>query len=286
MDDVLTIGPLMFATDRLLAVALIGVFLGFGAWVDGRTNSGASRATWIVLCIGIVAARLGYVAENYAAFAIEPWTIVALWQGGFTWWVGVIAAAVGIVVLLGLQQATAMLLASLALIGLANVGAMHLLAPPVRPFPQGVVVAHADGQALPLDGLRGQPFVINLWATWCAPCRREMPMLIDVVSKSDVPVLLVNQGEALHTVSSFLKRENLAASRAVLDPDGALGRAVGAQGYPTTLFVDAAGNIRRTHAGEISRAALTEAIRELEDDPRPASLGPSRRDASAVSVPG
>jgi len=91
-------------------------------------------------------------------------------------------------------------------------------------------------------------------------------MLIDVASKSGVPVLLVNQRETPHTVSTFLKRENLDASTAVLDPVGALGLAVGVQGFPTTLFVDAAGKIRGTHAGEISRAALTEGIRELEEN--------------------
>lgn len=268
MDEVLAIGPLMFAVDRLLALALISVFLSFAAWVDTRTNSGASRTAWIALCTGIAAARLTYVAENYAAFAIEPLTIVALWQGGFNWWAGVIAAAIVIVVLLGLQRATGMLLTALVLMGLVNLGAAHLLAPPVRPFPQGLVVAHADGRALSLDALHGQPFVINLWATWCPPCRREMPMLIDVANTSDVPVLLVNQGETPHTVSAFLQGENLAASASLLDPAGALGKAVAAQGFPTTLFVDAAGKIRSTHTGEISRAALAAAIRELEENPR------------------
>lgn len=264
MDEFLGIGPLMFATDRLLAVVLIVVFLSFGTWIDARTNSRASRTAWIALCIGIMAARLGYVAENYAAFAIEPWTIVALWQGGFNWWVGVIAAAIAIIVLLGRQRAMGMLLASLMLLGLINLGVTHSLTPPSRPLPQGIVVAYPNGQALSLDTLRGQPFVINLWATWCPPCRREMPMLIDVASQSDVHVLLVNQRETPHTVSTFLKRENLPGSAVVLDPVGALGEAVGVQAFPTTLFVDAAGQIRSTHAGEISRAALTAAIRDLE----------------------
>lgn len=89
-------------------------------------------------------------------------------------------------------------------------------------------------------------------------------MLIDVASQSDVHVLLVNQRETPHTVSTFLKRENLPGSAVVLDPVGALGEAVGVQALPTTLFVDAAGQIRSTHAGEISRAALTAAIRDLE----------------------
>ena len=268
MDGVVGVGPVMFAADRLLAVVLIWLFLGFGGWLDRRTGSRAGRAAWIALGIGIVAARMAYVAQNRAAFAVEPWSILALWQGGFVWWAGLVAAGIAIVVVLGRQRATGLLLASLMLMGLVNLAATQMLAPPVRPLPQGIVVAHPDGRPLPLDGLRGRPFVLNLWATWCPPCRREMPMLIDVAGKSDVPVLLVNQREASDAVTAFLKRENLPASAAMLDPAGAVGEAVAMQGFPTTLFIDAAGHIRGVHAGEISRAALIAAIRDLERNPR------------------
>ncbi|MFA7441405.1 MAG: TlpA disulfide reductase family protein [Sphingomonadaceae bacterium] len=267
MDDVIQLGPLMFSPDRLLAVGLIWLFLGLGAWIDKRTGNRVARATWIALLVGILVARAAWVADNYGAFAVEPWTIIALWQGGFNWWAGVLGAALAIILLLRRQRATGMLLASLAGLALIHLGALHMLAAPPRPLPQGIVVAHVDGRALPLDELRGQPFVLNIWATWCPPCRREMPMLVDVAGSSDVPILLVNHRESPAMIEAFLAREKLGSSAIVLDPTGALVAATGAQAFPTTLFVDAAGNIRTTHAGEISRAALTAALRNLKRNP-------------------
>lgn len=268
MDGFIQLGPLMLASDRLFAVAALWLFVSVGTWIGSRTRSRAGRAAWIAALTGVLVARLAYVAENFTAFAIEPWTILAFWQGGFTIWAGVAAAAAVIALSLGRRRATGGLLAALAALALAHMGMTHWLAPPARPLPQGIVLADMDGQPLPLDSLRGKPFVLNLWATWCPPCRREMPMLIDVAHGSKVPILLVNQHEGRTMIDAFLKRENLNAASIAVDPSGALSEATQAQAFPTTLFVDGSARIRTIHAGEISRAALTAAIRDLERNPR------------------
>lgn len=267
MDGVIQLGPLMLASDRLFAVVALWLFLSIGAWIGARTDSRAARAAWIAALVGVLGARLTYVAENFTAFAAEPWTIIAFWQGGFTIWAGIASAAIVIALMLRWQTATAGLLACLTVLALAHMGMTHWLAPSARSLPTGIVVARLDGKPLPLQSLRGKPFVLNLWATWCPPCRREMPMLIDVAKGSKVPILLVNQQETPATVTAYLGREKLAGSQVALDPVGALGEAIQAQAFPTTLFVDAAGQIRTIHAGEISRAALTAAIRDLERNP-------------------
>jgi thiol-disulfide isomerase/thioredoxin len=264
MEGVLQLGPLMIATDRLIAVALLWAFLSAGAFIAARTESRAGRVAWIAAAVGIVAARIGYVAENAAAFMVEPWTVLALWQGGFSLWPGVLATAVAIVMLLGRQRATAGLVASLAVLVSAQIAATALLAPQPRPLPSGPILADMAQRPIPIESLRGQPFVVNLWATWCPPCRREMPMMIDVAAGSDIPILLVNQGEDVSRVRDYLAREGLADTSIRLDPLGALGEAIGTRAMPTTLFIDADGRIRRTHTGEISRAALLAALRDLE----------------------
>jgi len=267
MDGVVQLGPLMFAADRLLAIALLWLFLGFGTWIGRRTGTRAARAAAIGVCIGIVVSRLAYVAENRTAFAIDPWTVVAFWQGGFNWWAGVAAAALVIVILLGFQRVTVAILTLLGVLSLVHAGTGYWYAAPARPVPEGIVLTYLDGRPLPVDTLRGQPFVVNLWATWCPPCRREMPMMIDVAGSSNVPVLLVNQREDPATITAFLMRERLAGGAVVLDPTGTLGDATHARAFPTTLFVDAAGRMRAIHAGEISRAALMAGIRDLESQP-------------------
>ena len=92
-------------------------------------------------------------------------------------------------------------------------------------------------------------------------------MVIDVAGKSSVAVLLVNQGEDVEKVRRFLAAENLPAGDVVLDSRSTVMAATGSRAFPTTLFVDAAGRIRSSHAGEISRAALTAGISNLERNP-------------------
>ena len=89
-------------------------------------------------------------------------------------------------------------------------------------------------------------------------------MLIDVAQSSKVPVLLVNQGEDAATIRAFLAKQGLANGAIVTDPGGVLGKAVASVALPTTLFVNKAGEIAGLHAGEISRAALTAGMRDLQ----------------------
>lgn len=263
MEGVLQLGPLMIAADRMIAVALLWAFISVGAFIAARTESRAGRVAWIAAAAGIVAARIGYVAENASAFAIEPWTVLTLWQGGFSLWPGIAAAVLVIVIMLGRQRATAGLLATVAVLAAVQLAATALLAPQPRPFPSAPVLVDMAQRPAPLESLRGRPFVINLWATWCPPCRREMPMMIEVADGSDIPILLVNQGEDVSRVQDYLAQEGLADASIRLDPPGALGEAIGTRAMPTTLFIDAEGRILRTHTGEISRAALLSGLRDL-----------------------
>lgn len=267
MDGVLQLGPLTMATDRALAVALLWAFVAIGGILAHRVDARAGRTAWTALIAGIVAARIGFIAANFSAFREEPWTMLALWQGGFSEWLGVAAAALAVLVTLGRSRAGIGMLAALAsLASLHGAAALFLTVEP-RPFPPGVALAKLDGSPVDLNAARGQPMVINLWATWCPPCRREMPMLIDVAADSTVPVLLANQGESAAQIRAYLEKEGLPDSAIRLDPNGSLAAATGSSALPTTLFVDGAGRIREVHPGEISRAALTAAIRDLERNP-------------------
>lgn len=267
MNGVLQLGPLMLATDRAIAVALLWVFVAIGGAIAHRSDPSVARTAWLAVFAGIMAARIGFIAANFSAFREEPWSVLFVWQGGFSWLLGVAAAALAIVVALGRSRAGLGLLAALAGLASINGAATALLAPEPKALPPGLALATLDGRSTDLDAARGQPMVINLWATWCPPCRREMPMLINVAAMSTIPVLLANQGEPATQIRAYLGREGLPADAIRLDPTGSLASATGSSALPTTLFIDAAGRVRQTHSGEISRAALTAAIRELERNP-------------------
>jgi len=129
------------------------------------------------------------------------------------------------------------------------------------PFPYHLTLTTPSGAPLPLARFRGRPFVVNLWATWCGPCQRELPMLDAAATRNrDVPILLADQGEAPAIVTGFLTREGIGVSNVALDPARGLSQAFKVAGYPATAFVAADGTIVQLQLGELSRAALADGI--------------------------
>ena len=128
----------------------------------------------------------------------------------------------------------------------------------------------ANGAPVQLEDFKGKPLVINLWATWCGPCRREMPVLAE--AQADNPqttFLFVNQGEGERLIRDFLESTGLQLDNVLLDSGGRLGQQVGSQALPTTLFYDAEGRQVGSHLGELSRASLTRALKQLNEESQP-----------------
>src|SRR5205807_8303377 len=107
-----------------------------------------------------------------------------------------------------------------------------------------------DGQTLRLSAYRGKVVVVNFWATWCPPCREEMPALQRVAaSEPDVVVLEVDLMEPGDKARSFLDSLGLDRLQPVLDSDGATTRRFGVLSLPSTFFIDRTGVIRHLELG-------------------------------------
>lgn len=264
MNQVISLGPIALSLERLAALTAISLFLLATEWISRRETRKAATVGWLAAAGGVVAARLGYVVGNFEAFRVEPLSALYVWQGGFALVPGVAAAAV--IVALSLKaRARWLSLASLA--GL-TAGWLALSAildrGPSRPLPEMAGMIDVRGVAIAPPRARG-PMIVNLWATWCPPCRREMPLLQETAAANpDIPMLLVNQSEAPSTVRSYLQREGIDPRRVVIDPDGGFASRLGASALPTTLFVNSQGEIVQVHSGEISRAALVSGLRDLK----------------------
>lgn len=256
------VGPFPIAAV-IVAIALFFAWLTARFVVTRTPERPGKRAGALVFdaaIIGFIAARIGYIVLWWPEYAASPWSMLALGDGGFVWWVGLPVA----VLLVGWRTRKYSLLRLPALAGIA-VGMLvwaggsavpELLRKGAPPLPDLALVT-LDGAPVSLEAYRGQPVVVNLWATWCPPCRREMPVLqYAQEAYSEVSFVLVNQRESTQIIGSFLAQESLKVSDVLLDLSGQVMQAVGTRALPTTLFYDAEGRLVDSHMGELTRASL------------------------------
>lgn len=256
----MAIGPFFFAPFVLAVIAGVIALLAGCAVLTRRVSPQFDRWPWLAMLIVLASARLGFVVRHWESFLSEPWRIFYLWQGGFdTAW----AIAAAIVSLVLLQGWRLRVWGSALLAGVAALMAVLVLLVPgplAQPLP-AVVLSDMNARLHNLQDLKNQKVVINLWASWCAPCRREMPMLEQAARQNpDVRFLFVNQGESVAAIQAYLQKEGLDLGEGVLlDPDSSLSAQFKTRGLPTTLFFNNDA-LRRTHVGEISREVLSEKL--------------------------
>ena len=122
-----------------------------------------------------------------------------------------------------------------------------------------------DGEALSLSELRGQAIVLNFWATWCPPCRAEMPELqaaYQAYRSGGLVVLGVNQAEEAPVVRAYLEELGLTFP-VVLDANYEAASLYAVNSLPTTFFIDRDGIIRGMVVGQMNAALLNEQIRTI-----------------------
>jgi len=112
------------------------------------------------------------------------------------------------------------------------------------------------GQRVSLAQYRGRPLLINFWATYCAPCRREMPLIQRTAAQHPLlVVLLVDERDSHDSASAFVNELQI-TSTILFDGDGKVGDAYGISGLPTTFFIRPDGGIEGRYIGETSASIL------------------------------
>lgn len=123
-----------------------------------------------------------------------------------------------------------------------------------------------DGRSLDAESLRGRVVFVNVWATWCPPCRAEMPalqQLAEAYAADSVVVLgLSVDRRPPHEVDAFLAERGIRYPNAIID-DAVLLAFGGVRGYPTSFMLDRDGVIRHTVMGPVGVLTLRPAIRLL-----------------------
>lgn len=269
----LALGPFALPVDRVLLLLAVLAAL-FAGWISSRRNKrNPEPALLTILLVGVLGARLGFVLRFSADYLADPVQIIDMRDGGFWWLSGVMSGTLCALLYLWRQPELRRSLSIALVTGLLVWGSTAIplaqLQNNTRSLPDMVLMTPA-GEPVNLRDYTGQPIVLNVWASWCPPCVREMPVLEQ--AQHDYPgvqFLFANLGEDSVTVEAFLMQLEVELQHVLLDQQNQLGQHYGSRGLPTTLFIDAEGQLQDTHLGELSVASLKSRLASIQPDQLP-----------------
>ncbi len=123
-----------------------------------------------------------------------------------------------------------------------------------------------DGKEMSLSDLKGKKVFLNFWATWCPPCKEEMPameQLYQETKDSDLVIVAIDIGESLSTVKSFVD-SNEYNFKVLLDTDQSVAAQYNISAIPTSYFIDEEGNIISKNVGAMNINQMREYIKTLD----------------------
>ncbi|MCR4437185.1 MAG: TlpA disulfide reductase family protein [Clostridiales bacterium] len=122
-----------------------------------------------------------------------------------------------------------------------------------------------DGKKVSLKDFRGKNVYLNFWATWCPPCRGEMPEIEKVYQQykdKDFVVLAVDLGEDKNTVQNFIKQNNY-NFKVLLDSDQSVATKYNITAIPVSYFIDKDGNVVTKRVGALSEEEMQSYVKQL-----------------------
>ncbi|MCM2460102.1 TlpA family protein disulfide reductase [Pseudomonas sp. CG7] len=276
-----TLGTFAIAIHHLLLISALALATFIGWRVAKRGGENPESVLFALFLLGLLAARTGFVVAYWSHYRDDLWQIIDLRDGGFLAWPGILVLLAAALLWArrrpALRRPLGFGVGSGLLFWLVATMSLTIYDQGTR-LPE-LELRNADGQTVKLTDYQGGPLVVNLWATWCPPCRREMPVLEAAQQeRPDLTFLFVNQAEGMHSVSTYLATQGLSLHNVLFDGSGRLAQAVGSMALPTTLFYGADGRLLGSHLGELSEASLARALENFETpDPTSANPLPTRK---------
>ena len=267
LNNAFTVGPLVLPHELLLLFAAAGASQFVGRRVARQGGIDVEAVLWKTLLVGLVVARLAFVWEFRSVYVAAPLDILNIRDGGWTATAGFVGAWLYALSLHGrlpeLRRPLQYAMLTGSVIWLVGTIALAVRPGTGQELPE-LGFASLDGRTVLLAEFKGKPTVVNLWATWCPPCVREMPVLHQAQSSHPgVNFVFVNQGEPVDKVAAWLKARNLPLRNVLLDAQGQIGAAFKQRALPTTLFFNAKGELVSMRVGELSAATVTDRLRTL-----------------------
>ena len=261
-----TVGPLALPLSPLLLLISVLIGLLVAALVGRKYKVSVTDPLLTVLLGSLLFGRLVFVAR-FADSYDSLWQMLDIRDRGFDIVASLLAAVLILVWLLWRrrQQRQALLAGVLTVTMLFGAFSSVIYVGRQQAALPAISFQQLDGDSVNLAELAaGQLTVVNLWATWCPPCRREMPVLQQAEQQySDVRFVLLNQREHPEIVQQYLQQTGLQFNHVLLDRQGELATQLGAHGLPVTLYFDTDGRLLKSHMGELSAASLAQSLQQM-----------------------
>ena len=133
-------------------------------------------------------------------------------------------------------------------------------------------VLNAPDRKISAQELKGKVWVLNVWASWCVPCRQEHPLITDLAKNSGVPVYGLNYKDKPADASAWLAQLGDPFAATLSDIDGLVGIDYGVYGVPETFVIDKQGVIRLKHIGPMTPEAMRDTVLPMVDKLRKLSV--------------
>ena len=111
--------------------------------------------------------------------------------------------------------------------------------------------------------MKGQVWLLNVWASWCAPCRDEHPLLVEAAAKKLVPIVGLNYKDDPRAAEEWLRKLGDPYQSIAVDRDGRVSIDYGVYGVPETFVIDREGIVRLKHIGPITPEVWTQTVAPL-----------------------
>ncbi|WP_186511140.1 TlpA disulfide reductase family protein [Caenimonas sedimenti] len=267
MPNAIQIGPLALPVSLLFMLVAVAAATSIGKWSGRRVGVDVEPILFWTLVVGVVVARLAFVLQFSTTYQASPLAVLDIRDGG---WRPLAGFAAAWLFALGRQFKKPMLrkpLLAAVIVATAiwGGGILALSLPSEEQKLPTLELASLEGAPVDLAQFEGRPTVVNLWATWCPPCVREMPVLREAqAAHPAMNFVFINQGESAQRVGGWLAARNLLLRNVLLDTKGQALTAFNQRGLPTTLFFDAKGRLVSTRTGELSAASLAEKLESID----------------------
>lgn len=266
MTTAVAVGPLALPLTPILLLISVLTGLLVAALVGRKYNVSVTDPLLTIFLGSLLFGRLVFIAR-FADSYDSLWQMLDIRDRGFDLIAALLAAALILVWLLwrSKQQRQALLAGVLTVTMLFGAFSLVIYVGRQQAVLPAFSFQQLNGDSVNLAELgQGQLTVVNLWATWCPPCRREMPVLQRAEQQyPDVRFVLLNQREHPQVIQQYLQQSGLRFNHLLLDQQGQLATQLGAHGLPVTLYFSADGQLLKSHMGELSAASLAQSLQQL-----------------------